>query len=246
MKVGQEVGFNNVVAMAQRAGLNQDIKPTPAVALGSYAVTPLEMAAAYTMFANGGVWVKPQMVTRTANADGETIHDAERESRQAIDPRLAYLMVGMLEEVMRSGTAAGVRSRGFTLPAAGKTGTSHDGWFAGFTSQLLCLVWVGFDDYKELNLEGAKSALPIWTDFMKKASRVGTYRNAVEFSPPNGISAVRICSESGKLAGDLCANTRNEVFISGSEPTEKCTLHDERDTDEPEIVPIGLNPQPLN
>jgi penicillin-binding protein 1B len=134
-------------------------------------------------------------------------------------------MVGMLEEVMRSGTAASVRSRGFTLPAAGKTGTSHDGWFAGFTSQLLCLVWVGFDDYRELDLEGAKSALPIWTEFMKKASQVGAYRNAVEFSAPPGISVVRICTESGKLAGDLCLNTRNEAFISGSEPTDTCDLH---------------------
>ena len=86
-----------------------------------------------------------------------------------LDPRVAYLMVNLLEEVMRTGTAAGVRSRGFRVPAAGKTGTSHDGWFAGFTSELLCIVWVGFDDNRELDLEGAHSALPIWTEFMKRA-----------------------------------------------------------------------------
>ena len=225
VKVAQSVGYGAVVAMARRAGLNDAIKATPSVALGSYVVTPLEMAAAWTMFANGGTWVKPQMVTQVKDADGDSIQTEKQETRQALDPRVTYLMVNMLQEVMRSGTAAGVRSRGFLLPAAGKTGTSHDGWFAGFTSQLLCLVWVGFDDYRELNLEGAKSALPIWTEFMKNASRFGAYRNAVEFPRPNGITSVRICEESGKLAGDLCLNTGNEVFIAGTEPTEICNQH---------------------
>ena len=156
VKVAQMVGYPAVVSMARLAGLNGDIQPTPAVALGSYAVTPFEMAGAYTPFANGGMWVKPQVVSHVRNADGETIHSEQSETRQAMDPRVAYLMTSMLEEVMRSGTAAGVRARGFTLPAAGKTGTSHDGWFAGFTSQLLCIVWVGFDDYRELDLEGAQ------------------------------------------------------------------------------------------
>ena len=118
---------------------------------------------------------------------------------------------------MRTGTAAGVRTRGFTLPAAGKTGTSHDGWFAGFTSQLLCVVWVGFDDYRELNLEGAKSALPIWTEFMKRAAHMGAYKNAREFPMPAGIKQATICLDSGKLAGPQCTNTRNEYFVAGSE-----------------------------
>jgi len=131
----------------------------------------------------------------------------------------------MLQEVMRSGTAAGVRSRGFTQPAAGKTGTSHDGWFAGFTSQLLCVVWVGFDDYRELNLEGAKSALPVWTEFMKRAARVAAYRKATAFAQPPGISSARICAQSGKLAGDMCTLVRNEDFIDGTAPQEKCDDH---------------------
>jgi penicillin-binding protein 1B len=237
VKVAEQVGFSSVVAMARRAGLNKDIMATPAVALGSYDVTPLEMAAAWTTFANGGMWVKPQMVTQIRNGEGETIHTQQLETRQALDPRVAYLMVSMLQEVMRSGTAAGVRSRGFLLPAAGKTGTSHDGWFAGFTSQLLCLVWVGFDDYRELNLEGAKSALPIWTEFMKKASRFGAYRNAVEFPKPNGISSLRVCDDSGMIAGDRCLDTHNEVFITGTEPKEECNFH----VLAPVLVPV-INP----
>jgi penicillin-binding protein 1B len=245
VKVAEAVGYDAVVAMARRAGLNDNIRATPAVALGSYVVTPLEMAAAYTMFANGGTWVKPRMVTEGRNADGDVVYSQTMESRQALDPRVAYLMVNMLQEVMRSGTAAGVRSRGFTLPAAGKTGTSHDGWFAGFTSQLLCLVWVGFDDYRDLNLEGAKSALPIWTEFMKRASQFSPYRNAVQFSQPNGITQARICVDSGKLAGDLCPNTREEVFIEGSEPTTKCDLHvTQVKVEDPPEIPIELKTPP--
>jgi penicillin-binding protein 1B len=225
VKVAETVGFPAVVAMARQAGLNDDIKPTPAVALGSYAVTPFEIAGAYTAFANGGLRLEPQMVSRVQNAGGETIHSEQSQSHQAMDPRVAYLITNMLQEVMRSGTAAGARTRGFTLPAAGKTGTSHDGWFAGYTSQLLCIVWVGFDDYRELNLEGAKSALPVWTEFMKKASRLGVYRNAKEFARPSGIESTKICAESGKLAGDYCPKTITEVFIAGTEPQDKCDIH---------------------
>src|SRR5665213_1397863 len=225
VKVARMVGYRTVVSMARRAGLNGDIRPTPAVALGSYAVTPFEMAGAYTAFANGGIWVKPQVVSYVRNEDGETIHSEQGETSQAMDPRVAYLMTSMLEEVIRSGTAAGVRARGFTLPAAGKTGTSRDGWFAGYTSRLLCIVWVGFDDYRDLGLEGAKSALPIWTEFMKSAIKIAPYRNAAEFPMPDGIAQAQICLDSGKLAGASCQNVRKEFFVAGSEPAEKCDVH---------------------
>jgi penicillin-binding protein 1B len=213
VKVAEMVGYGNVVAMARRAGLNGNIMPTPSVALGTYDVTPLEMAGAYTAFANGGVWIKPHIIANV----GTDSHLAD--SHQAMDPRVAYLITNMMQEVLRTGTGAGVRSRGFIQPAAGKTGTSHDGWFAGFTSNLLCVVWVGFDDYKELGLEGAKSALPIWTAFMKKAAH-----NGKEFPMPRGIESAKICNRSGKLAGDYCTDTRNEVFIAGTQPVDQCDL----------------------
>jgi penicillin-binding protein 1B len=88
---------------------------------------------------------------------------------------------------------------------------------------------VGFDDYRELGLEGARSALPIWTEFMKRAAQMGAYRNAKEFPMPDGIAQARICLDSGKLAGDQCPNTRDEFFVSGSEPAEKCDLHQMED-----------------
>jgi penicillin-binding protein 1B len=238
VKVAQEVGYRQVVSMARRFGLNDGIRATPAVALGTYQVTPFEIARAYTAFANEGTLLNPVVVSRYRNGNGAGVgtdaHSAP--GRRTLDPRINWLMVNMLEEVMRSGTAAGVRARGFVLPAAGKTGTSHDGWFAGFTTQLLCVVWVGFDDYTELGLEGARSALPIWTEFMKRASRMGAYRNAQEFPSPKGITQVQICTESGELAGDECENTREAYFISGTEPRVKCHLHAEE-----AIAPNGVS-----
>jgi penicillin-binding protein 1B len=127
--------------------------------------------------------------------------------------------------VMRSGTAAGARSRGFRVPAAGKTGTSRDGWFAGFTSRLLCVVWVGFDDNRDLKLEGANSALPIWTEFMKRALKVRGYRDAKEFSVPQGVASARLCSESGQLATPGCPSSYTEYFVDGSQPVVQCNLH---------------------
>jgi penicillin-binding protein 1B len=127
-------------------------------------------------------------------------------------------MVDMLQEVMRSGTAAGVRSRGFRLPAAGKTGTSHDGWFAGFTSQLLCLVWVGFDDYSELGLEGARSALPIWTEFMMQAARYKQYGNAKPFAPASGVVNMGVDLETG----EACPGGTMSFFIAGTQPETQC------------------------
>ena len=218
VSLAHQVGYKRVVAMARRAGLKDNIKPTPAVALGAYEATPLEIAAAYTMFANQGVWVRPTTVMTVRSRDGTVLYRHQPETRPALDPRVAFLMVNMMQEVLRSGTGAGVRSRGFLLPAAGKTGTSRDGWFAGFTSQLLCVVWVGFDDNRDLNLEGARSALPIWAEFMKRASQLGPYGTAHDFGRPKGIVTVEICAETGQLAEPDCPTVRPEVFIAGTEP----------------------------
>lgn len=225
VRVAEAIGYRTVAALARRCGL-KGVQATPAIALGAYDASPLEIAGAYTVFANGGLRAQPSLISSMETETGEEPHKQTRPgSDQALDPRVAWLMDNMLEEVLRSGTAAGVRARGFALPAAGKTGTSHDGWFAGFTSQLLCVVWVGFDDYRELGLEGAKSALPIWTEFMKQASKFGPYRNAREFSRPAGIESQRICTESGKLEGDFCDETRVEYFMDGTAPDEKCGIH---------------------
>jgi penicillin-binding protein 1B len=224
VKLAQEVGYGKVVALARRAGLNGD-EPTPAIALGAYEATPLEMAGAYTVFANGGTRVTPVTVTMVRSRNGEMLYEHRPDLRPVLDPRVNYLMVNMLEDVLRIGTGAAVRARGFELPAAGKTGTSRDGWFAGFTSQLLCVVWVGFDDNRELHLEGARSALPIWTDFMKRAAKLRAYRDAKPFASPRGLVSLRICSDTGELARPACPRAHMETFIDGTEPTLVCQLH---------------------
>ncbi len=169
VKLAQMTGYSAISNLAKQAGLGDNIQPTPSIALGSYEATPLDIAGAYTIYSNQGLYVRPSLISQVKTRGGRTIYSHTAEAHRALDPRVAYLMVNLMEDVLRSGTGAGVRTRGFTVPAAGKTGTSRDGWFAGFTSQLLCVVWVGFDDNHDLNIEGAKSALPIWTEFMKRA-----------------------------------------------------------------------------
>jgi len=222
VKVGQMAGFQNVVAVAHQAGMNEDIRPTPAVALGAYQVTPLEIARAYTIFANAGSLVQPAFIAEMRDSNGRTLYRQAPSTKRVLDPRIAFLMVDMLQEVMRSGTAAGVRARGFRLPAAGKTGTSHDGWFAGFTSELLCVVWVGFDDYTDLGLEGARSALPIWTEFMSEAARFKQYGNAKPFQPPSGVIQASVDPQTGELSGPGCPVGIPTYFVEGTQPQTEC------------------------
>jgi penicillin-binding protein 1B len=225
VRLAEMIGYDKVVDLAKRAGMNLNIQPTPAVALGAYEVTPVEIAGAYTVFADQGVYVKPNWIKLIRDEKGNVVHTFQPVRRQALDPRVAYLMVDLLQEVIRSGTAVGVRARGFVLPAAGKTGTSHDGWFAGFTSRLLCVVWVGFDDNQELDLEGARSALPIWTEFMKRAHRHRQYRSVTEFEPPDGIVMARVDPATGALATTGCPGAQLDAFIAGTQPIEVCRLH---------------------
>lgn len=225
VKVGEMVGFDKVADTARAVGLNLDIKPTPAIALGAYEVMPLEIAGAYTVFPNQGMLVKPSFIKTIRDQSGAGVFQSTIEKKPAMDPRVAYIMVNMLQEVLRSGTGAGVRGRGFVLPAAGKTGTSRDGWFAGFTSKLICVVWVGFDDNRDFKLEGARSALPIWTEFMKRAHQHREYRNVHDFEAPDGIVTADVDSETGMLATPNCPRVHGEVFLAGTQPVEACKLH---------------------
>jgi penicillin-binding protein 1B len=226
IKVAEMIGYDTVVQLAKKAGLNEDIQATPSMAIGSYDTTPLEIAGAYTVFANQGTFIKPHWITLVRAQNGSVFYQPSPETRQVLDPRVTYLLVNLLEEVLRSGTAAAVRAGGFTVPAAGKTGTSdRDGWFAGFTTELLCIVWVGFDDSRPLDLEGAHSAAPIWAEFMKRALSYRAYRDAKPFQAPDGIVSVAIDPQSGMPATPFCPNQRTEVFIAGTQPVGTCPLH---------------------
>ena len=225
VKVADMAGYDKVADMGRRVGLGEAIQATPAIALGAYEVTPLAIAGAYTALANGGVKMNPYFIRNVRDSSGRHLVRQKPEGEEVIDPRVAYVVTHMLEDVIRRGTAVRVRGMGFTEPAAGKTGTDDDGWFAGYTSNLLCVVWVGFDDNTDLKIEGSKSALPIWTEFMKRAHQMREYRNPDPFEPVDGIVTVAIDPDTQQLATYSCADRRTEVFIAGSEPSQYCRLH---------------------
>jgi penicillin-binding protein 1B len=221
VKVAEEVGYDKVAALAKSAGI-VSVKATPAMALGAYDATPIDMTSAYTTFANGGLRLSPIFVQSVRNAKGDVVVNFGSEKTQVLDPRTAFVMTNMLEGVLNFGTAYGVRQRGFTAPAAGKTGTSHDGWFAGYTSNLLCIVWVGYDDYSDIRLSGAQTAAPIWSEFMKKAVALPQYSDAKPFSQPEGVVDVQLDKITNRLATPSCPDDYTIAFIAGTEPHDTC------------------------
>src|ERR1700686_267830 len=221
VKLAEQVGYDKVADLAKSAGI-VSVKATPAMALGAYDATPVDMTAAYTSFANGGMRLSPVFVNSVRNSKGDVVMNFGTEKKQVLDPRVAFVMTTMLEGVVNFGTAYGVRSRGFTAPAAGKTGSSHDGWFAGYTSNLLCIVWVGYDDYSDLRLSGAQTAAPIWAEFMKKAVTLPQYADVRAFSQPAGVVDVQLDKITNRLATSSCPDDYTVAFVAGTEPRDTC------------------------
>ncbi len=229
------VGFDRVAQLARDAGI-KNARGTPAMAIGAYDSTPMEMAGAYTLFANGGMHIDPWMVASVRTATGDIITDFTPTTQQVVDPRVSFLTTYMMEAVLQGngkegcmvggrdfcGTGAGVRNMGFQAPAAGKTGTEHDAWFAGFTTNLLCVVWVGNDDYTDLKIEGADAAAPIWAAFMKQAVELPQYSDTREFAPPEGVEIVNLDKTSNLLADGACPDDYTAAFLDGTAPTDTC------------------------
>jgi penicillin-binding protein 1B len=215
------VGFDRVAALAREAGV-KSARGTPAMAIGAYDAAPLDMAGAYTIFANGGVHLDPWMLASVRTPSGDVIDDYTPTSKQMLDPRVAFLTTDMLENVINHGTGATTRARGFTAPAAGKTGTSHDAWFAGYTSNLLCIVWVGNDDYSDIKIQGADAAAPIWAEFMKKAVLLPQYSDTRDFSAPSGVEMVKIDRATNLLSDASCPDGYEAAFLAGTAPTDTC------------------------
>ena len=225
VKVAELIGYGRVVQVARKMGLGMNIQPTPSVALGAYEMTPIDVAAGYTTFATMGTRAEPQFLRIVVNADGTPLEKFTPQTHLALDPRVAFLVDSLLKDVLNRGTGASVRARGFTLPAAGKTGTSRDGWFAGFTSNLLCVIWIGFDDNRDIGLAGGVVAAPIWADFMTRATALAQYRDVKDFAMPDGVQSVLIDPDTLQLATANCPATREEVYVVGSAPTVYCEVH---------------------
>ncbi|MBE7219317.1 MAG: transglycosylase domain-containing protein, partial [Caulobacteraceae bacterium] len=227
VSLGQQVGFGNVAALARASGITA-AQGTPAVALGSYDAAPLDMAGAYTVFANGGVHLNPWLLSSVRNTTGDIVSDFPQQGQQVMDPRAAFLTQSLLEGVMTFGTGSVARAHGFTAPAAGKTGTSHDVWFAGYSSNLLCVVWIGNDDYSDMGrVQGATAAAPIWADFMKRAQRLPQYSDMRSFAAPSGVQIVRLDKATNLLADSTCPDDYTAAFLDGTAPQNTCTAMNE-------------------
>ncbi len=222
--LAQLVGYENVAAVARSAGI-LNARGTASVAIGTYQATPLDMAGAYTTFANNGVHLKPWVLASVRNPQGDIVADFAPEAKQVLDPRVAFLTQSMLENVMIYGTGGAVRKLGFTAPAAGKTGTEHDAWFAGYTSNLLCIIWIGNDDYTDIKLQGADAAAPIWAEFMNRAIRIPQYSDMRPLGPaPDGVEVLRIDRATSLVADDTCPSDGiSTAFLIGTAPNSTCS-----------------------
>ena len=224
-RVGEKVGFESVVDLWEQMGMSSKLEPYPSLVLGAFEVTPLELATAYAVLANGGRRVEPRMFTSVTDGDGRVLLKQPVEQERVASAESAYLVTEMLKSVISFGTAREIRARGFRAEAAGKTGTTNDtrdAWFVGYTPDVLAAVWVGYDDNRPLALSGSQAALPVWTRFMKAAV---SGREKHRFEPPGGIVFASIDPGTGKRSTPACPSPQREAFLKGTEPLESCPLH---------------------
>ncbi len=222
--VAQAAGYDHIAAFWKKLGVGNPPKAYPSITLGVFEATPYDIATAYMLFPNGGI-IRPLKHILRITSGGADVTKAADQARVVARPDTTFLVTNMMRSVLNEGTAASARAAGFTLDAAGKTGTTNDlrdAWFVGFTPELLTVVWVGFDDNQPVGLSGAQAALPIWTEFMMRAL---AGHESVPFDVPSGISFVDIDPDTGKLATPLCPRVFREAFLAGTEPLQACEIH---------------------
>jgi penicillin-binding protein 1B len=242
--VAMEVTIGRVMNLAAKAGLPKPPRAYPAMALGTSEATPLQIASAYTAFANLGSRVTPIAINRITTGGGVTIAAPTAQRSEVLRQDVAYVMTSFMKDVVNRGTAAKVRARGLKMPLAGKTGTSRDGWFAGYTPNLVCAVWVGFDDGSQLGLTGANSALPIWADFMQVALTEHPEWGG-DWDMPAGVEEVQINPKTGELAQETDTEKRTELFINGTGPNHAGEAPTEEGTPEEQPEPTPNDEQPV-
>jgi penicillin-binding protein 1B len=240
VEVAMEVTIGRVMNLAAKAGLPRPPRSYPAMALGTSEATPLQIASAYTSFANLGTRTTPIAINRITTGDGVTIAAPTTQKSEVLRPDVAYVMTSFMKDVVNRGTASKVRGRGLKAVLAGKTGTSRDGWFAGYTPNLVCAVWVGFDDGSQLGLTGANSALPIWSDFMEVALAQHPEWEG-DWEMPPGIEQVDINPKTGEPTQPGDTEKRVELFINSTGPNHAAETPSEEATpaELPEPSPLG-------
>jgi penicillin-binding protein 1A len=228
VKLLDRIGYDAVIDAARRLGVRSELRPYASLALGAFETNLLELTAAYGTFANRGVWVEPHLVTEVLDRDGRPLERIEPDVRDALGPQVSFLMNRLLSGVITDGTGRAAAS--LNLPLAGKTGTTDDNtdaWFIGYAPGLAVGVWVGFDERRSLGQRetGARAALPIWRAFMKEAAEAAERLDAIE---PPGVTLVTIDRRTGLRANPraYCSPTITEAFLSGTEPTDLCSVYD--------------------
>lgn len=218
-------GVPNVIKTAANIGVESRLEPYPSVSLGSFEVTPLEIAFAYSVFANLGVKAEPVSILAVVTRSGEIKETRNVKMKRVAPASVCYVMNDVLKDVFNYGTAARARSLGFKHAYAGKTGTTsnyRDAWFIGYSPRVLSLVWIGFDDGHSTRLAGGDACLPIWTRHM---NRIDGLVADVDWKRPEDVTDREIDPESGMLATPYCPTTRSETYVVGTEPQSVCPLH---------------------
>lgn len=224
-KLASDIGFEEVLNAARLAGIKSPLAPIPSLPLGSFEVTPLEIVYAYATIASGGIRSESFPLYSVTTADGGLITTRTVHREQAFDPRVAYLAAYAMEGVLTRGTAKDAAKLGINFPASGKTGTTNgnrDSWFVGFTPDIVCAVWVGYDVGKDTGLTGAQGALRIWARFMRT---MYSKARPSAMSVPEGIETAMIDPESGYLVTTACPQKIKEAYLAGTAPKESCPLH---------------------
>jgi penicillin-binding protein 1A len=231
VRLAEAVGYDRIAALAASDGITSKVPLLPSMPLGTVAVSPLELTAAYTAFASLGWQVAPRVVLRVERADGTAIWSAPEPSRrQVLDPAVAYLLDDALREALASGSGAPGLPPGFAGRAAGKTGTSTDGkdvWFIGFTPAVVAGVWIGYDEPRPIadQATGGRLAAPV---FRRLMTRLYAGRGAPQWwSPPPGVASWPVDPASGLVLSEGCgpadgAPAPRELFLTGHEPMSTC------------------------
>lgn len=220
MKIGPE----EVISLARRLGIDSSMKPLPSLALGTFPVSPIEMASAYGVFSNEGKRVIPRSVLKVIDSSGNVLYEAPPvQAEQVVKPADAYVLTSLMESVFESGGTGSRVAPSMKRPVAGKTGTTDtDAWIVGYTPELSTAVWVGYDKGRMISVTESHKAAPIFAEYTEQA--LSNVPPKI-FTVPDNVVSVYIDTDTGKLAGDNCPNKRLETFVSGTEPTEWCELH---------------------
>ncbi|MBK7046194.1 MAG: PBP1A family penicillin-binding protein [bacterium] len=232
-KLFLDFGLDPVLENLRKLGFSDDLPKVPSLFLGAGEVTLAQVVAAYSAFANQGVWPDQYLITKVETVDGEVLFESRVNQHEAIDPAQAYVMTSLLTSTLTEGTAASVSRNGFRRTGAGKTGTTNDNtnaWFVGYTPSFCAGVWVGFDEPVTMGrgATGSRMAVPIWAAFM---GRVTARKGDEQFARPAGIVDHTVCMRTGRLALTGCDSVRTEIFLSGHEPADRCDVHGGRPLD---------------